>query len=169
MEIWMDVVGYEGYYQISNTDKVRSLKRRIKNYPSGTRVMKSVVLKTRIGTTGYFMVDLSKEGKSIKHRVHRLKAKAFIPNPNNYPEINHIDGDKLNNHLLNLEWCTSSQNRLHAYKEGLKPSKLSNEDVDYILKSYPEINIPALARKYGVSNTAIWYVLKGKNCKRLNK
>lgn len=168
MDIWMDIDGYEGYYQISNLDKVRSLERRIKNYPSGTRVMKAMPIKTRINTTGYLTVDLSKEGDARRYKVHRLKATAFIPNPNNYPEINHMDGNKLNNRLSNLEWCTSSQNRIHAYKEGLKPSKLSKGDVDEIIKVYPSKTLKELGTQYNVTLQAIWAVLHGKNCKRLN-
>lgn len=165
----MDIDNYEGYYQVSNLGRVKSLERRVKNYPSGTRFIKSAPLKTRVGTTGYLTVDLCKKGRASKYKIHRLKAIAFIPNPKNYPQINHIDGNKLNNDLSNLEWCSSASNILHAYSCGLHKSKLSAEYVEEILNGYPEISIPKLAMKYNVSNTAIWYVIHGKNCKRLNK
>jgi len=71
---------------------------------------------------GYYYVCLSKNGKVRKFKVNRLVAQAFIPNPDNKPFVNHIDGDKLNNNVNNLEWCTQSENMLHAYKYGLRKS-----------------------------------------------
>lgn len=103
-QIWKDISGYEGLYQVSNTGKVRSL-----NY-KGTG--KKKILKT--GNTGYKrlykMVNLHKNKKQKPHYVHRLVAEAFIPNPNNLPYVNHKDENPDNNAVWNLEWCTPKYN-----------------------------------------------------------
>ena len=114
-EIWKDVVGYEALYQVSNLGRVRS-KNRLDG--SGNK-RKGMVRKLNPQKDGYIHVNLCKSGK-VKHiGVHRLVAQAFIPNPQNKPQVNHIDGDKANNHLSNLEWSTRSENMIHALKIGL--------------------------------------------------
>lgn len=102
-QIWKDVKGYEGLYQVSNTGRVRSL-----NYMKTSKVQ---VLKPQRQTQGYLFVRLRKEGKIRTIYIHRLVAEAFIPNPNNYPEVNHIDENKQNNIVSNLEWCTREYNQ----------------------------------------------------------
>lgn len=102
-QYWKDIPGYEGKYQVSNTGKVRSL-----NY-QGTKG-KVVRLKLYNNNHGYMMIELNKNGKKKKYSVHRLVALAFIPNPNNYPIINHKDENKTNNTVWNLEWCTPKYN-----------------------------------------------------------
>ena len=109
-EIWKDVVGYEGLYQVSNLGRVKSLPRES---------TKGKTLKNRI-IKGYYTVHLSKFGVSKDKLVHILVAEAFIDNPNRLKYINHIDGNKLNNTVSNLEWCTASYNSLHAYATGLR-------------------------------------------------
>ena len=115
-EIWVDILGYEGLYQISNTGKVKSL-----NYKSKKNYHRELVLD--INRYGYAQVHLSKNGHKKVYTVHRLVAKTFIPNPDNFPVINHIDGNKLNNIVSNLEWCTSSYNTKHAIKNNLIKTK----------------------------------------------
>lgn len=101
IEIWKDILGYEGLYQVSNLGNVRSLNYR--------RSGKLKLLKQ--GTdNGYKRVELSKNGKKKKYWVHRLVAISFISNPNNYKEVNHKDEDKSNNNVNNLEWCTREYN-----------------------------------------------------------
>lgn len=73
-----------------------------------------------IATNGYVRVRLQKNGERHNYALHRLVAETFIPNPNQYPEVNHIDGNKLNNHVSNLEWCTRSQNMKHVWATGLR-------------------------------------------------
>ena len=126
MEIWKDIKGYEGLYQISNLGNIRSLDIMInckgaKNIDSHLR--KGRLLKQTIGTTGYYNVNLSKNGKTKYFRVHKLVADAFILNKNNYNCINHIDGNKLNNNINNLEWCDYSHNLKEAYRIGLRENK----------------------------------------------
>lgn len=113
MEVWKDIKGYENKYQISNLGKVRN-----------TNTKKLYI--TSIDTRGYYRINLYNNlGEYKTFRVHRLLGIAFIPNPNNYPCINHIDGNKANNDLSNLEWCTHQQNTIHAVQNKLRiaPSK----------------------------------------------
>lgn len=108
-EIWKDVVGYEGLYQVSNLGRVKSLSRhRIVGWAD--YVSKEKVLKQSTNNGGYNYVWLHKEGKKKIYKIHRLVATAFIENVNNYPCINHKDENKRNNCVDNLEWCNHSYN-----------------------------------------------------------
>ena len=100
MEEWKDIKGYGGAYQASSYGRIRSFK-----YNS------SRILKPQSHYKGYLFVTLHKNGISKKYKVHRLVAQAFIPNPNNYPQVNHKDENKQNNNVENLEWCTNEYNR----------------------------------------------------------
>lgn len=124
---WRPVEGYEGYYEVSNCGKVRSIPRRVRvNNQNGifTKSYPSKILKSYITTRGYELVKLCKKGVVKSYSVHRLVAKAFCSNTHEKPEVNHKDGDKLNNHASNLEWNTPSENQKHAFTEGLqKPQK----------------------------------------------
>jgi hypothetical protein len=102
IEIWKDIPNYEGLYQASNLGNIKSL-----NY---NHTKKEKILKTRLDTRGYEIIELRNKGKRGFHRVHRLVAQAFIPNPDNYPQINHKDENKLNNCVDNLEWCDNDYN-----------------------------------------------------------
>ena len=132
-EIWKDIPNYEGLYQISNFGKIRSLDAIInckgaKNIDRHLR--KGKILKQVINTKGYYYVNLSKKSKVQNIRVHRLVALVFLDNPNSYRCINHIDGNKLNNNVANLEWCTYSHNLKEAYRIGLR------ERPKYVGKNY---------------------------------
>ena len=107
MEEWRAIEGYP-FYEVSNEGRVRSL-----------RFNRVLILKLRTLPTGYVYAPLA--GK--KATVHRLVAKAFIPNPNNYPTVNHIDGNKSNNCVENLEWCTQQYNNQHSLDTGLRKLK----------------------------------------------
>lgn len=115
MEIWKDIKGYEGKYQVSNLGNVKSLKRFVNHWQGGLRLVNERLLKSFI-KQGYMYVDL---GNRKQCRIHRLVAEAFITNVDNKPEVNHEDGNKLNNHVSNLEWATHSENMKHSYKTGL--------------------------------------------------
>ena len=111
---WKDIVGYENEYQINQFGEIRTLK-------DSPKLKKYDVLKPQISKrNGYVYQMLYKNGKEKLLRVHRLVAMAFLPNPNNLPQVNHKDGNKQNNSVDNLEWCEQSDNMKHAYKNGLQ-------------------------------------------------
>lgn len=122
MEIWKDVIGFESYYQISNFGNVRSKDRLVKCRNNSFAKKIGKVKKAGI-TGGYKVVLLSKENTEKGIGVHRLVAIHFIDNPENKKEVNHKDGNKLNNHVDNLEWCTRSENGQHSYDNGLQISR----------------------------------------------
>ena len=110
IEIWKDIKGYENLYQISNMGRVKSLERIIIRCDNKTQTIKEKILKTRIGNNGYYTIILSKKGEIKKIDIHRLIAIAFIPNPDNKPCIDHINGDRTDNRIENLRWVTQKEN-----------------------------------------------------------
>lgn len=118
MEIWKPVVGYEGLYEISNLGRLKSVSRTVNHSKTGSRKIPEKI-KTPTDIKGYFCCYLYRENVGKRFAIHRLVAEAFIPNPENKPEVNHIDGDKHNNNLSNLEWVTPSENMRHALNAGL--------------------------------------------------
>lgn len=118
-EIWKDIPNYEGIYQVSNMGRVRSLTRIV--YHGDIKYCRKGVIRKPFNTKDYDSLMLSKDGTKKIYMVHRLVALTFLPNPNNKPEVNHKDGNKRNNKLENLEWVTTSENKLHAIRTGLLP------------------------------------------------
>ncbi len=154
---WAPVEGSNGEYLVSEFGDVRSLKNH------GDRL-----LKKRISPDGYVWYILQINGKPKTMRANRLVARAFIPNPENKPTVNHKDGDKKNNHVSNLEWATRNEQMAHAYKFHLKKPMqgvlqkkhvLTEKDVKEIRHSYrahsKETGMIALSKKYGVSISTI--------------
>lgn len=137
-EEWRDIKGYEGLYQISNYGKVKSL--------GNNKYRKEKILTQRTNNSGYLMVMLSKQSKRKLLTVHRLVATAFVPNPNNYKEVNHKDENKLNNFVFvnedgtvdleksNLEWCSHSYNNSYGTKRIRNRLSKSKVILQYDLK-----------------------------------
>lgn len=131
IEIWKDIKDFEGIYQVSTFGRIKRLSRKTINEgllgKNKELQLKEIILKPSTITKGYKGITLTKDKKRYPKKVHRLVAEAFIPNPNNKPQINHIDCNKSNNNVNNLEWCTNSENQKHAFKNGLNSSKKANE------------------------------------------
>lgn len=113
-EVWKDVVGYEGYYEVSNIGRVRRVPRYITGVNGVTRFWKGRILKQTTTQDGYLRCILSKDGKTKHVRSHVLVAESFVENPNNYPVINHKDENPANNHIDNLEWCSIAYNNSYG-------------------------------------------------------
>lgn len=122
-EIWVDIEGYEGLYQISNKIRIRSLPRTIFSTKGKSVTIPGKVLTPTDRGDGYLVVGLRNRGNDKTFLVHRLLAAAFIPNPENKPEVNHKDADKGNHSIENLEWVTRKENIQHASKMGLVGGK----------------------------------------------
>jgi len=161
-EVWKKVRGYGGDYEISNYGKIRSYKRG------------GMILKPEITCHGYSVVGLTRDSKTTSYRLGRLVAKYFIGSPpRNKPYINHIDGNKINDCVSNLEYVSAKENTEHAMRIGLKPSikgskhfnsKLTDLDVREIKQLYKYSSIPRkrLAKLYSVSVSTICGIMKGK-------
>lgn len=169
-EIWRDIEGYECLYQVSNLGRIKSLKfwsNVHKKYYE-----KETILKNKINKHGYEFVGLHKHNKTKNFSVHRLVAEAFIDNPKMYKEVNHIDGNKLNNNVENLEFTTRSENMLHAYKLGLKKAKVISKPViqyDFEKNKIKKWNnISEISKEMGFDYSSIYQCCNKKRNKAYN-
>lgn len=172
-EVWKDIPDFEGFYQVSNIGRVRSLDRVVTFKDGSMRKYKGKVLKPSIGNSGYEQVRLCNDGGCNTKSIHRLVLEAFKPHVNMIDlQVNHIDGVKLNNHLTNLEWVTARDNILHAHDTGLTNimgernphAKLTNADVLEILKRLDTGELQRnIASDYGVSRDCITLINTGHN------
>lgn len=149
-EIWKDIREYEGLYQVSNLGRVKSLTRTIKRNKMGDFIKNGIIMNTT-EHKGYISIILSKNGVSKRYKVHRLVAQEFIPNPNNYPEVNHKNEIKTDNRVENLEWCSHLYNmRYGTWKTRRKENfdyshcykKVNQYDMkDNFIKSWENISL----------------------------
>lgn len=162
VEIWKDVIGFEGIYQVSNLGRVKSLKRTKKDTIGRVREYPEIVLKQMLSEKGYLQVNLYILSRNVPQRVARIVAQSFIPNPENKLQVNHINGIKTDNRVENLEWNTSLENIRHSIVNNLKKtargeqsgaSKFKDEDIRYIRESN-KIKYH-LAKEYNVCITTI--------------
>lgn len=158
-EIWKDIPNYEGLYQVSNYGKIKSLERY--NYKGHHNLEK--ILKQSKCKNGYYYVALCKDKKIKYYQVHRLVAQTFLDNKNNYKCVNHIDGNKLNNNVSNLEFCNHSYNEKEAYRIGLKKTiKTAQYDLDGNLIKIYSSRVEA-SKESGACASCIWRVCEGKS------
>jgi hypothetical protein len=126
-EIYKDIKGYEGYYQISNLGNVKSVERIIKREGKGDYPVNEKIVKSNSNGNGYLIINLRKDKKRKSFLVHRLVAQTFINNPEVLPQVNHIDEDTMNNTLDNLEWCTAKYNINHSKAKPVFQYSLTGE------------------------------------------
>jgi hypothetical protein len=113
---WADVIGYEGLYEVSTDGRIRTVQHVTNGHTIPSKELAVSIYKSQ----RYARVRLYKDGKSKDILVHRIVAETFIPNPENKPQVNHIDGNRTNNRVDNLEWCTQAENNRHAIDNGLQ-------------------------------------------------
>lgn len=161
-EVWRDIVGYEGLYQVSNLGRVKSLER-FRHTEQGVKfLLKERALKPFGSGRGYKQITLSKDGIGKNFLVHRLVAAAFIENPFGKPFVNHKNGVKTDNYVENLEWVTNKENLAHASAYGLLGSKLNYLDAMRIVTSYQpgSVTMEEIGKGYGVSRKVIGAVIR---------
>ena len=162
MEIWKDIPGYEGAYQVSNLGRVKSIKFK-----------KERILKGGCNNTGYPIAALCLNGVKRDFLIHRLVTQAFIKNPENKKTVNHINGIKADNRVINLEWNTYKENLTHARKTGLinykKRRKLNEFQVLTILTLRDKTGPRELGRMFKVGHGSIISILKGEGYKETTK
>lgn len=166
-EIWKDIVGYEGLYQISNYGRVKSVTRKV-NCRNGTiKTISEKILASNPNNRGYYSVQLCYNSLPVRYLVHRLVANAFIPNPDNKEQVNHIDEDKANNSVDNLNWMTAKENT----NFGTKNQRVSKANINNPLSSKSVTNgieiYPSAAEAHRQLSCDSSSILK--SCKNPNK
>lgn len=171
IEIWKEIEGYNGVYFVSNIGNVKSINHYLLGR-NGSGKQTGRILKPQKSYKGYLRIALSNNKIIFTTGAHRLVATAFIPNPENKPQVNHINGIKTDNCVENLEWCTNSENQSHAVKNGLcRPnysekhhnSKLTNQQVLLVrMLNKNGRTGNSLVREFEVSNVAMNNILRNK-------
>ena len=158
MEIWKDIPGYEGFYQASSKGQIKSLSRVVRHNLGGDKIINERILNGYVNKYGYKRVELSKRGHSKQYSEHRLVALAFLGESD--LTVNHIDGNKLNNNIENLEYLSIADNTRHAVTIGLIKNN-SNIHKEEIIKDYQNgYRLRDLEDKYKTSHHDIRRILK---------
>jgi len=163
-EQWKPIKGYEGLYEVSSESRIKSLSRTARANVTGVRKIKERILRQSLSSYGYAIVNLSKNGIKKCIQVHRVIASAFIPNPENKPQVNHIDFVRNNNKISNLEWVTVSENAIHSvpnrgkrWGDNAPRSKLSEKTKRRIISIYVDgrFTQSELAKRFDVCQPTI--------------
>lgn len=152
-ESWKDIKGFEGLYQVSNLGRVKTLEKEVSHSRNKLlKVKRKSIIKKQVFNkkNGYMYVSLNKDKKMYNFSIHRLVAIHFIDNFNNKSEVNHIDGNKTNNTILNLEWVNAKENTNHSFKIG-HPSKRIKLNVDKVIE---------IRKLYSTGNYTLNYLSK---------
>jgi len=174
IEVWMDIKGFEGLYQVSNIGRVKSLERKVSGKLGSLRKLPEMLLKP-IKKDGYLRVTLQNKDRR-NYRIHRLVCEAFKDNKFMKPYVNHINGIKTDNRAENLECCTQKENMVHAKKNNLlKPkrgdesvnSKISEQDAKKIKYEHIGLNQIQIAKIYGIDTTTVSKIKTGVNWKHI--
>ena len=165
-EIWKDIVGYEGLYQVSNMGRVRSKERIFESKGTGRYKRNAQILSLGKHSKGYLTVTLFKNGKYKRFLIHRLVAKSFLPRDIFKNQVNHIDGNKTNNNISNIEWCDSSENQIHRrdiLKKKFAPGKpvIQIDNKGNNIREFESIS--QAAKSTGIKSQNISCVCQGKN------
>ena len=165
-ELWKPVVGFEGCYEVSNLGKVKSLRRTKNNNGFAQNVYERILAQAQ---TNYPSVSLWLDGVLTVKKVHRIVAEAWIPNPENKPEVNHIDANRQNNCIDNLEWVTRQENCTHAKVNKLMPSgknhvktKVDASDVFAYWARNKDLTHQQIANNFGISQSRVCQIVGGK-------
>lgn len=163
-EIWKPIKDFENIYEVSNTGRVRRVSGNVANSTHSTRRIEihDKKLSVNVLRHGYLQCHLFKSNKDHLRNVHRLVAEAFIPNPLGLPEVNHIDGNKANNNVSNLEWCTHASNIAHAWNNSLATSNHRKQKIRCIETGMIYNSIKECADAMGINKDCISFHLKGK-------
>ena len=166
-EIWKDIKGFEGLYQVSNLGRVKSVCRKVNVSGKSKKIVNERILSTCVSGVGYKVVNLSKNGSVKSFSVHRLVAEAFIPNPLNLKEINHRDENRLNNVTGNLEWCDRMYNRHYGTAEERRVLQIVKPIIMCDLKTKKQIrefvSMSEAERTMGIHRQSIYMVCRGKH------
>lgn len=174
-EVWKPIKGFEGLYEISNFGRVKSLARKPGKGINKQHLIDTIKKQSQ-NQYGYRQVGFQIGKKHYCKQVHRLVSEAFIKNPKNKPCVNHKDGNKQNNHITNLEWCTYKENSQHAFRIGICDhrrgescynSTLKEYQVRKIKTLYPKYTYNEIAKIFNVGSGVIWNIINGKNWKHV--
>lgn len=169
---WKKVDGFNGTYYVSKCGLFKSVNHSCKCKNGKTRIQYGRILKQDVSKKGYLQVSLNFGKQKLHTGIHRMVALAFIPNPENKPQVNHIDGNKLNNHADNLEWCTNKENQIHAVKNNLHNpnygekhhmAKLTNSEAEEIRNRFNKgVTLKTVSLEYGISMAALSKIKQNK-------
>jgi len=178
-EEWRTIAGFNGYYLVSSVGRIKSIDRYVKKPHTGDQFVKGRILRIRKNRYGYPVITLNYLGARTHLTVHRLVAKAFIPNPQLLPVINHKNAIKHDNAIDNLEWCTSAYNAQHALKNNLSPvyvsethpnKKLCAEDIHAIIRMYKSgMYQKDIGIRFSISQANIHLIVTGKSWWQVSK